>query len=388
MASYILSDANRFYVATETKYGIPAPVAASNRFAAFSFDCHQSLEPTKRRDKTGSRTYLGSVPTATRRSSFVVSSHVTSWDDGSQPNYSPLVQAAMGAAPEVVQGLTVAAVSGVQIQTQAPNGLSIGSAISNGSEIRFVSAVQDSSIFSLNTPFAVNPSFGAALSTTVGYRLATQLPSLSIYDYWDPATGVSRLVAGAGVNKFQINVKGDVHELTFSGPAADVLDSASTVFGVSGLAAFPAEPPQFPYEYSIVDGQLGQVWLGAPLNRVFALTEASIEINNNLLVRDQEFGSAYPMAIIPGPREVLSSFTLFAQPDAATQSLYAAAKSRTPISALLQLGQQKGQMMAVYLPNVVPELPLFDDSEPYLLWEFKNNLGQGVSNDEVFIAFA
>ncbi len=94
-------------------------------------------------------------------------------------------------------------------------------------------------------------------------------------------------------------------------------------------------------------------------------------------MRDQEFGSAYPMAIVPGPREVLSSFTLFAQPDAATQSLYAAAKSRTPISALFQLGQQKGQMMAIYLPNVVPELPLFDDSEPYLLWEFKNNLVRG-----------
>ncbi len=61
------------------------------------------------------------------------------------PSYSPLVQAAMGAAPEVVQGLTVAAVNGVQIQTQTPNSLSIGSAISNGAEIRFVSAVQDSS---------------------------------------------------------------------------------------------------------------------------------------------------------------------------------------------------------------------------------------------------
>ena len=44
--------------------------------------------------------------------------------------------------------------------------------------------------------------------------------------------------------------------------------------------------------------------------------------------------------------------------------------------------------MALYLPNVVPELPLFDDSETYLSWEFKNNLAQGVSNDEAYIAFA
>ena len=183
-------------------------------------------------------------------------------------------------------------------------------------------------------------------------------------------------------------MKRDVHELVFSGLAADVLDSASGAFGSSGITAFPAEPSLAPFEYSIVDGQLGQVWLGSPLNRVFTLTEASIEINNHLLARDREFGTAYPAMIVPGPREILSSFTLFTQSDSATQALYTAAKARTPVSALLQLGQQKTQMMAVYLPNVVPEMPLFRDAEPYLLWEFKNSLGQGKSNDEAYIAFA
>jgi hypothetical protein len=85
---------------------------------------------------------------------------------------------------------------------------------------------------------------------------------------------------------------------------------------------------------------------------------------------------------------VISTFTLFAQAESDTASLYAAAKARAPVSALLQLGKQQGQMMAIYLPNVVPELPLFDDAERYLLWEFKNNLAQGVSNDEAYIAFA
>ncbi len=167
-----------------------------------------------------------------------------------------------------------------------------------------------------------------------------------------------------------------------------MLDSSSVAFGTSGLTQFPLEPSIAEFDYSIVDGQLGQVWLGSPLNQVFALSEASIEINNNVLLRDQEFGSSYPTAVVPGTRAVVSSFSLFAQPDTATQSLYAAAKRKTPISALLQLGQQEGRMMAIYLPNVVAELPLFDDSEPFLLWEFKNNLGQGVTNDEAFLAFA
>ncbi len=388
MANYILSDANRFYVAKESVYGIPAPVGVSNRFAAFTFDCHQTAEIAKRRDKTGSRTYLGNGSFGIRRSSFDLTAHLTSWDGSTQPSYGPLVESAMGASPEVVQGLVVALVTGNQIGTQSPHGLAAGAAISNGAEIRFVSAVLDPLTFTINASFSAGPGIGTTLTATLVYRFAKQLPSVSVYDYWDPVWAVSRLVTGGCVNKFQIAVKSDMHELRFSGPAADVLDSASGAFGMSGLTQFPLEPSTTEFDYSIVDGQLGQVWLGSPLNQVFALSEASIEINNNVLLRDQDFGSSYPTAVVPGTREVVSSFSFFAQPDTAAQSLYAAAKRKTPIAALLQLGQQEGRMMAIYLPNVVSELPIFDDSEPFLLWEFKNNLGQGVSNDEAFLAFA
>lgn len=388
MASYILSDANRFYVAKENGYGIAAPVGAANRFAAFSFDCHQATEIDKRSDKTGSRTYLGPPSTGIRHSSFDLTAHLTSWDGDTEPCYGPLFESAMGASPLLVQGLVVAAVNGGQIQTQSPHGLFVGAAVSNGVEIRFLTKTVDALTFDINTPFSVNPGVGSMLATTLVYRLANQLPSVSIYDYWDPVWAISRLVAGACVNKCRISVKGDQHELRFSGPAANVMDSVSGSFGKSGLAQFPLEPPTAAFEYSIVDGQLGQVWLGSPLNQVFALTEASIEIDNNLLLRNREFGSSYPAAVVPSGRQVVSSFSLFAQPDAVTQSLYAAAKLKTPIPALLQLGQQRGRMMAIYLPNVMAELPFFDDSEPFLIWEFKNSLGQGVSNDEAFLAFA
>jgi hypothetical protein len=130
------------------------------------------------------------------------------------------------------------------------------------------------------------------------------------------------------------------------------------------------------------------VWLGSPLNQVFTLTSAAIQIKNNLLTRTREFGSAYPMAIVPGPREVVSNFTLFAQSDTNATSLYAAAKTRMPVAAMLQLGREAGQIMAIYLPRVVPEIPAFNDTEPYLLWEFKNSAAQGVANNEAYIAFA
>ena len=388
MPNYISSNANRFYLAAENAYGSPAPIGPANRFQAIRLQCHQSVPVSKRRDKTGARTHLGGANTAKRFSHFDLSTCLTSWDLATAPPYGPLLQAAMGEVAGLVNGLVVAGVNGNQIRTQAPHNLNSGSAIASGGEIRFVTSIGDLSTVSVNVPFSVGPAAGSTLATTFGYRPAAQLPSVSIYDYWDPANAVSRLVTGASVDKFRITIKGDTHDMHFSGPACDVLDSCSAAFGVSGIGTFPPEPALSSFDYSIVPGQLGQVWLGSPLAQVFTLTGAEVEIKNNLLVRDREFGSSYSRAAVPGIREVKTTFTLFAQDDAATRNLYAAAKTRMPISAMLQLGQQAGQIMAVYLPAVLPEMALFEDSQPSLLWEFTNNVAQGVSNDEAFVAFA
>jgi hypothetical protein len=90
----------------------------------------------------------------------------------------------------------------------------------------------------------------------------------------------------------------------------------------------------------------------------------------------------------PGPRQVSSAFTLFAQDDAQTAALYAAAKERNIISAMLQLGQQQGQLMGIYLASVVPEIPAYNDTSARLEWQFKNNLAQGTNDDEIYVAFA
>ncbi len=55
---------------------------------------------------------------------------------------------------------------------------------------------------------------------------------------------------------------------------------------------------------------------------------------------------------------------------------------------MLQMGKQQGQLLGAYLPSVVPVIPAFDDSETRLRWRFKNNLAQGTSDDELYIAFA
>lgn len=389
MANYISSSANRFYAALEASYGQAATAAAANRFPAVQLTAQQTLEKAVRHDKTGSRTFLGTPTDSRRQTAFQVRTYLTSWSGTPGPGYGPLFQSALGGTPQSSGGLVVASASGQnQIQTTAPHGLSTGAAVSFSNELRFVTGVPDSSTLVLNAPFSNALVSNAALAPAVTYNLSTALPSFTLFDYWDPSTAVNRLVTGAAADTFQFAVNGDFHEFVFSGPAADLLDTTSFVSGSGGLTKFPSEPALGPFDYSVVPGHLGQVWVGAPENQFFTLTNATIEVKNNIDVRNREFGSSYPRAIAPGMRQVSSQFTLFAQDDTQTESLYAAAKARNPIAAMLQLGQQQGQLMGIYLPNVTPEIPNFNDSQTRLQWEFKNNLAQGLVNDEFYLAFA
>ncbi|OYW07433.1 MAG: hypothetical protein B7X34_11020 [Acidobacteriia bacterium 12-62-4] len=81
-------------------------------------------------------------------------------------------------------------------------------------------------------------------------------------------------------------------------------------------------------------------------------------------------------------------FRILEQDDDATLALYTAARSRQPISVMLQLGEQPGQLCGIYLPNVVPEVPEFDDRNPRLEWAFGMSQASGTVDDEIRIAFA
>jgi hypothetical protein len=389
MANYISSNANRFYAVLEASYGQAPTAAASSRFPAVQLIAQQMLEKTVRHDKTGARTFLGTPAGSRRQTAFEVRTYLTSWSGTATPGYGPLFQSALGATSQFSAGLIVASVtSQSQIRTTAPHGLSTGAAVAFSNELRFVTSVPDSSTLVLNAPFSNTLAGNAALAPAVTYSLSTALPSLTLFDYWDPSTAVNRMVTGAAADTFQFAVNGDFHEFVFSGPAADLLDTTSFVSGSAGLSSFPAEPTLGSFDYSVVPGHLGQVWVGAPENQFFTLTSATIEVKNNIDVRNREFGSSYPRAIAPGMRQVSSQFSLFAQDNAQTESLYAAAKARNPVAAMLQLGQQQGQLMGIYLPNMTPEIPNFNDTQTRLQWEFKNNLAHGLVNDEFYLAFA
>ncbi len=257
-----------------------------------------------------------------------------------------------------------------------------------GDEIRFVAGVVDAMTIQLNAPFTVTPAQGATTGITATYSPDTELPSTVVYDYWSPATAVQRIVYGAAVSSAKIVVNGDYHEFQFSGVAADIADSSSFQPGQAGLAAFPAEPAISAGQYTVVPGFLGQVWLGTAPAQFFTLTAAQVSIDNGLDLRNREFGSDLARMISPGMRTVSLNFSLFQQDDSQTPQLYEAARQRSPIPVMLQLGEQPGQLCGIYMKNVALEVPQFDDSLQRQQWSFSACRAQGTANDEVYIAFA
>ena len=389
MSCYISSNANRLYTALESSYGHTPTITAANRITALKLTAKQSLEAAERRDKTGSRTFPGFPAGLRKLTNFSLTTYMTSWDaPAGPPNQGPLFQASFGATPLVFNGSTAASGSTEsQLEFSAPHGLAPEQAVSHGGEIRFVAAIVDALRVQLNAPLSVSPAAGAAIGPTITYLPATDLPSVSIYDYWLPATVVQRILAGAALNRFQLDVNGDYHQFEFSGPAQDLVDSASFETGEGALTSFPDEPAAEAFNYSIIPGHLGEVWLGSGPERFYSLTKASVSLDNKIDLRQKEFGSSLPRCFIGGKRTVEASFTMFEQDDAATKALYQAARQQSPIEVMFQLGQQSGQLFGLRMKSVIPEVPEFDDGEGRLQWKFGNSRAQGTVDDEIAVAF-
>jgi len=388
--AYISSNANRFYTALESAYGSVATITGSNRIPAVKLTVKNQLEGSSRKDKTGSRTFPGLPVGGRRRTAFELQTYLTSWQkaNGGGPAYGPLFQAALGAAPLQFAGGTVAsATTGGQLGFAAAHGLSVGQAVSAGGELRFVAAIVDTVTVQLTAPFSAPPATGATLGASVTYTPTTELPSASIFDYWDPSTAVQRLLSGVAIDQLEILVNGDFHEFRFSGMARDVVDSSSYSGQVANSSTFPAEPALQAFDYSIVPGNMGEAWLGSTPTQFFTIASASLVLKNNLDLRMNEFGSNLPLCIAPGQRTVTAAIDLYSQDDAATAGLYQAARQQSPVSVMFQLGEVDGQVMAVYMNSVVPQVPEFNDSRNRLQWQFRPSRAQGTVNNEIAVAF-
>src|SRR5690606_16521356 len=105
---YISSNDNRFYAALESGYGKVPAIAAADRIPAVQLSVRQTHERSRRRDKTGTRTFLG-LPAMTRKNTvWGLKTYMTTFNgNGSTPAYDPLFQGAMGSAALVFHGGTI-----------------------------------------------------------------------------------------------------------------------------------------------------------------------------------------------------------------------------------------------------------------------------------------
>jgi hypothetical protein len=387
--AYISSNANRWYVGRESTYGQVPTLPPGARIPAVKLTAQQQRAKSQRMDKTGSRTWQG-VPVGMRlQTSFDMTSYMRDWPDlSTMPSHGPLFEAAMGASGVLWAGNTANTGSTVStIVFSTPHGLTPGQGITSGGEIRFVASVTDTLTVVLNAPFSVAPVLNTPIGQTATYSLAEQLPSVSIFDYWDPATAVQRVLCGAAVDGLTVKLNGDFHQFEFKGTAQDLIDSSSFLEGQGAQTTFPAEPALDDFAYSPVPGNLGQVWLGVSPNQFYSVSAASIQIQNNLDTRSKEFGSSLPLTIVPGNRSVGATLQLFSQDDAATTALYQAARQQSPVGMMFQLGQVPGQLLGIWLKSLVPDVPHFDDSDKRLQWKFSDNRAQGTAGDEIVVAF-
>jgi hypothetical protein len=263
----------------------------------------------------------------------------------------------------------------------------VGQGVSCNGEIRFVTAIVSPTAVQVNTPFSNAPAAGTEIAPSISYFPATELPSVSIFDYWDPSTALQRILCGAAVDQMTVKVNGDFHQFEFEGMAQDLLDSSSFAAGMGQMNNFPAEPAIGAFDYSIVPGNMGEAWLGIAPTRFYTITSGTFQLDNGLDLRSKEFGTNLPQAIAPGPRNVTAAFSLYEMDDTATQGLYQAARQQSPVSVMFQLGQQTGQAVGVYMMSVVPVVPEFDDSDNRLQWKFQGSKAQGTANNEIVVAF-
>jgi hypothetical protein len=389
--AYVLSSANRLYVGLEQDYGHVPAVVAANRVPAVKLVARQRLERPERRDKTGSRTFPGIPWGLRKRTTWELKSYMTAWaQDSDPPSYGPFFEAGLGGTPVFFNGGTGGeGSSGKILNFSAAHGLGVGQAVTFGAEIRFVVSLVSNVSVELNAPFTLAVSAGSPIGKTVTYGPRTELGSVSIFDYWSPATAVQRILSGAGVGRMRVALNGDYHEFEFSGPAKDIVDNASFAAGQGELTEFPTEPAGEQFDYSIIPGHLGEAWLGNTPDLFYTVTGAELVIDNDLDTRDREFGCKVPAphAISPGRRKVLLDLQLYELDDAATKALYQAARQQSPVAVMFQLGQQSGQLFGVYLKSVAPEVPEFDDRDRRLEWRFTDCQAQGTVDDEIYIAF-
>jgi len=388
MSCFINAANERLYGAVESEYGQAATVQSADRLSFRALRLSERIRRAERRDKTGSRTRAAPHPAVRTDNRFELDCYFAGRDPSiATDGVANVVEATLGGDRNISTGLTANDVTGNPQTVSFPSehGLRAGQAIRFQGDLRFVKTVLNATTIVLSAPFSNGFQAGSSTAQTVTMWPGEKPKSITLNNYWTPSGSIDRVLAGCVVNEMTISLNSDFHGVAFRGNVREVVSVSSFAQGSAGLSGFPLEPGATSQSFQLVPGHVGRLFLGGT---EFFLLSLSVRLLNNADTATREFGMALSPCYSADVREVTVQFQLYAGEDAAVEQLHTLSRQRQETDLTIQLGNQAGQLVGVYIPRFVPEIPELQDANTRVVMNYPGSIAYGVSNDEISIAFA
>jgi hypothetical protein len=203
--------------------------------------------------------------------------------------------------------------------------------------------------------------------TSVTYAIEDASPSLSIYNYRDPAAMEQLVALGCIVSQMRLNLSQEQASIEFSGPCRYVSPSEgfagldSTAKG--GLSAFPVRPSAPTYAGVMALGLYGSATLDGNVYTTLRSVNIGVDWGRSL-IDNVLFSGAYAGSPQQLVRNVTVDLELTDEDTAANESLKAKARAKTAMDLVFAVGATAGNIWTVTLNDVQLSSPDYDDGQP------------------------
>lgn len=229
-------------------------------------------------------------------------------------------------------------------------------------------------------------------STSVTYSLDDASPSLSIWNFRDPATMEQHVALGAVVQSMRINVQQESSEIEFSGACRYVTPSEgfagldSTAKG--GLSAFPTRPASPTYTGIMALGMYGSATLDGSAYTTLRSLSISADFGRSL-TDNVLFNGAYAGEPQQAPRSITVEFELTDEDTTAIEGLKAKALAKTAMDLVFVIGSTAGNICTVTVGDVQLTSPQYDDGQQSWGVRFAGtaHASSETAKDELVVAF-
>jgi hypothetical protein len=205
--------------------------------------------------------------------------------------------------------------------------------------------------------------------TSVSYALADNLsgtpaPSLTIFNFRDPATTLQQIAVGAVVKSMGLSFnENGAQKISFGGPCKYVLENhrfaGESSGNKCGLTSFPARPATPVYNGAPVLGWNGGVTIGG--NTYATLRSGSLAVDFNRELQADVLGAGLAIGVMQGERSWPVDLTLYADDSANFQALIAAL-STTVQTVVMTIGNVAGNIHTFTLAGILFDRQTMDAS--------------------------